>query len=94
VVAAVAVLGVWRSPELASQITSVSFRSPRFFRSVRRPAIGVSTARACTRVLGLQVAVLVPVAVAQLDEPHAGLDEPTASRHWRPKSAVSSSLIP
>ncbi len=45
-------------------------------RSVSSPAIGLSMARGVPGVVGLQVAVLVPVAVAELDEPHARLDEP------------------
>ena len=44
VVAAVAVLGVRRAPNSPPQITSVSFKSPRAFRSVSKPAIGLSTA--------------------------------------------------
>ena len=44
-------------------------------RSVSRPAIGRSTARALRSVAGLEAAVLVPVAVRQLDEADAGLDE-------------------
>ncbi len=45
-------------------------------RSVSSPAIGLSIALGVLRVVGPQIAVLVPVAVAQLDEAHARLDEP------------------
>ena len=44
-------------------------------RSVSRPAIGWSVAAACLPWSGLELAMLVPAAVADLDEPHAGLGE-------------------
>ena len=46
VVAPVDPFGVWRPPEFGAQKTSVSSSSPRALRSVSRPEMGRSTARA------------------------------------------------
>ena len=83
--------GLWSRPSFPSaygvrpnsppQTTSVSSSSPRAFRSVSRPAIGWSTARAIFVVPAHEVLVLVPqVAGGDLDEPHAGLGEPAGQQ--------------
>ena len=65
-------------PNSPPQRTSVSSNSPRCLRSVRRAAIAWSQSWASLRWFSGDVVVAVPgldVAVVELDEPHAPLDQ-------------------
>ena len=66
-------------PNSPPQMTSVLSSSPRRFRSLSRPATGLSVRPHIVRVVGLDVVVGVPavdVARVELDEPDAALDQP------------------
>ena len=86
-------------PNSPPQMTSVSFSSPRAFRSVSSPAIGLIHLSAVLRVQPDQLAVLVPPCCwAVLCEIWMNRTPRSASRrairHCRPKSRVSGSSRP
>ena len=53
---------------------------PRFFRSVTSAAHGLIDFLGDARDLRLEVAVMVPVAVIKLNEPHAALGQPAGQQ--------------
>ncbi len=67
-------------PNSPPQTTSVASSRPRAFRSLTRAAQGRSISRQTLSRSGLEVlaraAVVVPVGVVELHEPHAALDQP------------------
>ena len=83
-------------PNSVAHTTSVSSSRPRCFRSLSRPAIGLSTCAQFFAWLCLQVAVRVPAAgaavaaVIDLHEPHAALDQPPRRQAIAGRTAVVS----
>ena len=75
-------------PNSPPQTTSVSSSMPRCFRSLISAAHGWSTSSAMTCDVVLDVAVVVPVAVVELDEPHAALGQPAGQQAVRRERAV------
>ena len=76
-------------PNSPPQMTSVSSSMPRCFRSLISAAARLSTSLAATCDVVLDAAVVVPVAVIELDEAHAALGQPPGQQAVGRERAVA-----
>ena len=76
-------------PNSPPQMTSVSSSMPRCFRSLISAAVGLVDLLGLERDVVLDVAVVVPVAVVELDEAHAALGQPAGQQAVRGERAVA-----